>query len=707
MKKLLYVMMAALMVGFVSCKDDPYQIGVTPDNQEAYFPSQTVTVNCAEDATSFDVRVSRVKYTEAGTVGITATAPSGITVPATVSFNAGEETAKLTIAIDQAALEQGESYQVSLKIAEADATPYNNTACVCTVTTWAPEPPVTWVPVETECVLKEAILSCAFTNAGVSTYDVYVEKRSDRDIFRIVNMMTTYTDSEGKTYTHPHYVAGDEVSPDVSYFEIDCSGYYGEELGVTGIEAGKVWIPLQTLNIDWGYGEMISGSVAYNLGTADGTLTPADYAVGTYDAANGVITFGQIGLQLPTQGWFVTTATDPAAWATLYLDKSKMGTDFERDCTFEFFTDAQLNSELADNTWAVKMYKGTPSEDKAEEYAETFGTVYKVEDMYTEGFPIYFCEKDGEISVPEEYESQETGQSFAGFDLSINITGGTYADDIVTLELDMVGTDPAKVKDDVSFGAYTEILNAEVITTAESIDDFCGSFNMSGLTPVNPTAQTVEFTSFSGITVNIEKVDDTTVKMTGLLTAEDREATGLGDAYDDAIILTYEDGYLKVVVQDMPDVGTYDMFLTMFDAADPGTFYNKNAIDLIGMYVGINKKGELRFLNDAELNAANGISVNGLGIIGQQGTEYYLIHSMGWYVDIRLTPATDGASLTIEGRKEFVTKPTKVEKVVTSLEKRDDIRKIQPKQAAQPVAKATQSMKRTVKKSVRTNFVEL
>lgn len=700
-------MMAALMVGFVSCKDDPYQIGVTPDNQEAYFPSQTVTVNCAEDATSFDVRVSRVKYTEAGTVGITATAPSGITVPATVSFNAGEETAKLTIAIDQAALGQGESYQVSLKIAEADATPYNNAECVCNVTTWAPEPPVTWVPVETECVLNDLVMTSMFGLDAVS-YDVYVEKQSDRDIFRIVNMLTTYTDSEGKTYTYPYYAAGQEVNPEDSYFIIDCSGYYGEEMGVTGIEAGKAWIPVQSLNVNWGYGEMQMASLAYNLATEAGTLTPTDYAVGTYDAANGSISFGCVAVYMPNdKAWYMPMSMEPDAWTVLYLDKTKMGTDFERDCTFEFYTDAQLNSELADNTWAVKMYKAIPSEDKAEEYAEEFGTVYKIEDMYAGGFPIYFCEKDGEISVPEEYESQETGQSFAGFDLSINITGGTYADDIVTLELDMVGTDPAKVKDDVSFGAYTEVLNAEVITTAESIDDFCGSFNMSGLTPVNPTAQTVEYTSFSGITVNIEKVDDTTVKMTGLLTAEDRESTGLGDAYDDAIILTFADGYLKVVVQDMPDVGTYDMFLTMFDATDLGTFYNKNAIDLIGMYVGINKKGELRFLNDAELNAANGISVNGLGIIGLQGTEYYLIHSMGWYADMRLTPATDGASLTIEGRKEFVTKPTKAEKVVTSLEKRDDVRKIQPKQAAQPVAKATQSMKRTVKKSVRTNFVEL
>ena len=274
----------------------------------------------------------------------------------------------------------------------------------------------------------------------------------------------------------------------------------------------------------------------------------------------------------------------------------------------------------------------------------------------------------------------------------------------------MAGTDPAKVKDDVSFGSYTEVLNAEVITTAESIDDFCGSFNMSGMTPVDPTSQNIVFTSFSGIPVNIEKVDDNTVKMTGLVTATDREQI-FGADYDDSVLLTYEDGYLKVKIQDMPDItvsgNEMDIFLTMFDATTPGSFYNKNAVGLIGMYVGINKKGELRFLNDADVNAEYEVSVNGIGLMAALAGDYYIAHDMGWYSDVRLTPASEGASLTIEGRKEFVTKPTKAEKVVTSLEKRDDIRKIQPKQAAQPVAKATQSMKRTVKKSVRTNFVEL
>jgi hypothetical protein len=333
---------------------------------------------------------------------------------------------------------------------------------------------------------------------------------------------------------------------------------------------------------------------------------------------------------------------------TLFLDQNLAGTDFERDCSFSKLLDATYNSAILEDKWTVALYEGVPAdEEKAAEYAEKFGEVIKVANAYVEGFPIYFCvNEEGKISVPEDYASQEMGLSIAGFDLYLNIKKGEYANNSYSLLCEMVGVDPTGVKADVLYGEYTEVINAEVIGAAESIDDFVGEWVL--------TAETNEYDSEGAPTgnyVNIDipvelvKADDETIKMVGL-------TYGTFGDYDDTIVWTYNGGYLQMTAQDMPDWTnangvTFDCIATI--CTQGGSLYNLNAAGLIFLNAGISSNGSVKFFNEPG-NSAYDIEVNGFGIYGIYNGSYYAMSDILY--NGYMTAATEGAA-----RRDYVTKP--------------------------------------------------
>jgi hypothetical protein len=333
---------------------------------------------------------------------------------------------------------------------------------------------------------------------------------------------------------------------------------------------------------------------------------------------------------------------------TLFLDQNLAGTDFERDCSFSKLLDATYNSAILEDKWTVALYEGVPAdEEKAAEYAEKFGQIIKVENAYVEDFPIYFCvNEEGKISVPEDYASQEMGLSIAGFDLYLNIKKGEYANNSYSLLCEMVGVDPTGVKADVLYGEYTEVINAEVIGAAESIDDFVGEWVL--------TAETNEYDSEGAPTgnyVNIDipvelvKADDETIKMVGL-------TYGTFGDYDDTIVWTYNGGYLQMTAQDMPDWTnangvTFDCIATI--CTQGGSLYNLNAAGLIFLNAGISSNGSVKFFNEPG-NSAYDIEVNGFGIYGIYNGSYYAMSDILY--NGYMTAATEGAA-----RRDYVTKP--------------------------------------------------
>lgn len=653
MKALKYFASAlALVALFTACEEpNSYVPAELPGTQEAYFPATTMTVSMEELQAGFEVEIARVNYDEAATATLACQRPEGVNVPSSVSFNAGQEKTSFTVSVDQAAIGEGKTMKIVLNVDSESNSPYANQRCTVTLTTWSPTPPAQWRPIETQALFVEnsSVVASWFGIASGGSFPVYVEKLDGAEVYRIVNLYTTYTSEAGVTYEHPYwYYYYDESmleNPDeLCYTIIDCEGYYLSESLKSYWEDGMAWMPLQSTNMSLNpaaYGYVYWGTYAFNY------AYPAGTNVGSYNPANKSITMpsGSIlrSMTLYNGGDYYTSDAN----FVLFLDQNLAGTDFDRDCAFEKLLDATYNSAILEDKWTVALYEGVPSdEEKAAEYAEKFGQVIKVENAYVDGFNLYFCvNEEGKISVPEDYASQEMGISVAGFDLYLNIKKGQYANNAYSLLCEMVGVDPTGVKADVTYGEYTEVINAEVIGAAESIDDFVGEWVMAGQTFEydSNNQPTGNLTAFE-LPVSMVKVDEETINMVGLI------GGAFGPDYEDVVVWNYNGGYLQFTPQDMEDVEStsgdvFDVFATLCTA--DGNLWSTGAAGLIFFDAGISSAGNIKFFNDP-VNAQYDIEADGFGIFGLlNGSPYFLIDP---FFAPSMTPASEGA------RAEYVTK---------------------------------------------------
>lgn len=655
MKALKYFASAlALVALFTACEEESeYQPAQLPETQEAYFPATTMTVSMEELTNGFEVELARVNYDEAATATLKSERPEGVNVPSTVSFNAGQEKTTFTVSVDQAALGQGKTFKIVMNVDSESNSPYANQRCTVTLTTWSPTPPASWEPIETQALFVEgaSVASEFFGTESGFTFPVYVEKLQGSEVYRIANLFSTYTSEAGVTYSHPYwYYYIDESyledAENVHYTYIDCEGYYWDDADKASWKKGWAFMPLQSQNFGlnpptYGYNQW--GSFGYTFSGQ----TPSDTNMGKYNEANKSITFASgslvMGMSAYNGGGWYTSGVN----FVLFLDQNLAGNDFERDCAFSKLQDATWQSEILDSKWGVALYEGIPAdEEKAEEFAEKFGQVIKVENAFVEDFPVYFCvDAEGKISVPEEYASQEMGMSIAGFDLYFNIKKGEFANNSYTLLGEMVGIDPTGVKADVIYGEYTEVINAEVIGAAESIDDFVGKWVLTAETNEYdsegvPTGNYVD----TEIPVELVKVDEETIKMVGLTNGS------FGD-YDDSIVWTYNGGFLQMTAQDMPDWANqngveFDCIATVCNFE---SLFNMNAAGLIFLDAGITDAGVIKFFDDPG-NASYDVEVNGFGIYGIYNGSYYAMSDILY--NGSMTAATEGAA-----RTEFVTKP--------------------------------------------------
>lgn len=699
MKALKYFASAlALVALFTACEEEsPYVPAELPETQEAYFPATTMTVSMEELANGFDVELARVNYDEAATATLVCQRPEGVNVPSTVSFKAGEEKTTFTVTVDQAAIGEGKTLKIVMNVDGESNSPYANQRCTVTLTTWSPEPPVTWEPIETEAMFRHNIIGMAFSTQE-AIYDVYVEKRTDCEMYRIANAFTYYTWGDGKVSHYPYYATGDESRPldPVTWTIVDCSGTLAKEEGYE-IAKNAVWFPyIQSTNNNWGYGDMGFCSLAYNLSTSSGPCTPESNPIGIYDPATKSIAFGQLGLYLPDYGWFADQSTDPKGWATLYLDKNLMGTDFVRDCEFTKLQDATLKSAIADSKWKVALYEGVPADEKkAEEYKKEFGQVIKVEGAYTEGYDIFFCvDEEGKVSVPADYEFQAMGQSMSGFDLYLNIKKGAFENNAYTLECVMIGKDPAKVKADVNFAEYTEVISVESEIAAESIDEFCGEYILTGVDYADASKAVSQ-------PCVIEKVSETQAELKYLL-----DPSG---ELNDAIVMDFIDGALYLAPQNLGIVTEtgYDVVVNTLGTMEGETYFFEPATEEYpfapGMIATLTDAGNIKFADDTAVNAQYGIEIVAFYYAAYQGGEH-LGRFTPYYSSIEMTPATATSAVTSKATPVF--QVTGLTKFDGEFVKREVNRcaKVGDKRAE---AKTNNATARQLNGKVRTEFVTL
>lgn len=138
--KIFILAAVAIVAGlFAACSDDDFKAGPAVSGTQVYFPeSIAAEYSIGDDVSEIAIPVMRVVGTEAQTVAVLADDKSGLfSIPASVSFAAGEKKAELLMTFDRTQLEDGTDYPISFLLNdEENTTPYGNSQLAITVTPW-------------------------------------------------------------------------------------------------------------------------------------------------------------------------------------------------------------------------------------------------------------------------------------------------------------------------------------------------------------------------------------------------------------------------------------------------------------------------------------------------------------------------------------------------------------------------------------------
>lgn len=138
--KIFILAAVAIVAGlFAACSDDDFKAGPAVSGTQVYFPeSIAAEYSIGDEVSEIVIPVMRVVGTEAQTVAVLADDKSGLfSIPASVSFAAGEKKAELLMTFDRTQLEDGTDYPISFLLNdEENTTPYGNSQLAITVTPW-------------------------------------------------------------------------------------------------------------------------------------------------------------------------------------------------------------------------------------------------------------------------------------------------------------------------------------------------------------------------------------------------------------------------------------------------------------------------------------------------------------------------------------------------------------------------------------------
>ena len=259
------VLLAGLAVAAIACERDGDDGLTATQLTGAYFNATQTAFKVENGESEYTTWLYRMDTAEARTVALTAEA-EGFTVPAEVSFEAGEESVAVTITADEP-FAYGAEYKITLSIADNYTTPYGPSSYTFTLTC---PPPFKSLGMAT---YREDFIT-TFFGADNHVYEVEIqENETNPGEFRLVNPY-------GEAY--PENEEGDWD---------DTQDYY---LVIHAEDPDGVYIETQGVGMDWGYGEFYMGSLAgYYLARGAKTLEElkAEGLTGTYDKEAGLITF--------------------------------------------------------------------------------------------------------------------------------------------------------------------------------------------------------------------------------------------------------------------------------------------------------------------------------------------------------------------------------------------------------------------------------
>ncbi len=149
------------------------------NSSEVSFVQSTITnTEILGTATTFDVTLSRNTSSEAATVAVKSTFTSGVVCPASVTFNAGESTATLTL--DVSGMQVGTRYTGTIEL--ADSASFNANIAVAT-TKVTLQKVYTWVSLGEGEWFDNLLL---YSGASLGIQEVEVLKAEGFDRYRIM-----------------------------------------------------------------------------------------------------------------------------------------------------------------------------------------------------------------------------------------------------------------------------------------------------------------------------------------------------------------------------------------------------------------------------------------------------------------------------------------------------------------------------------------
>ena len=484
MKRILnIVLLAVFALATIACDKDNISATYTQEsaNTMSLSGASALSFQLGLEESSATYQLDQVQINRANGQGdITINLLTAVTGNATVTvdpvtFTNGQTQATTKMSI--ADVELGSTVTIKVSIPEANANPIEGSASHFTVTVKRSKP-ASWIPVTTKSIFKNGLIGMFTIDpdgqyAPYCTYPVYVEKRSDANIFRVKNVAK----SENFALSEP----GDDIEGD-SWMVIDAT------------DPNNVSVERFPLQIDWGYGNIYAG-------TFDSYGYPDDPR-GKFDASNGIITFPAqtLGCDMPAYGTSIWYCFE----TILYLDENTMGIDYNRDYSFMELAGTVSLMDMTRDRGTKSIYVGVPNdESKTQELIKKHGYVYAIPNYMARDYNVYFAvDEKGNFAIPAEYESQELGvELLNGVDLYMNITKASSFDmekGILTLVYDIVTGDGVKIK------TYSDIfyIKGEDVTAEDYVGDYVTESDGTAVSISN--ASELEMLMIKGVTKEMD-----------------------------------------------------------------------------------------------------------------------------------------------------------------------------------------------------------